>query len=241
MLVRITNRCRMGCRHCLVDGSSRDGAHMSTSVFSDCLRFARRVSEPLILISGGEPFEHPSVFSFAERARLEGLLVVVLSNGMFSLDAKMLEKVKASNLAIQVTNDSRYYPFDIDEEALNSVSGVKLERSLRVIFPCARVAKNGIITSHVSPPCFNLRYAVRQLKNLKLARLSLVAHGFFCTPSVNVDGSIRLGESDTCCRVGNVKDSPNKILCGILEARCNRCGLAKNLSDRQQAALGGAL
>ena len=241
MLIRITNRCRMGCRHCCIEGSSCDGAHMSANVFSDCLKFIRRIGDPIVMISGGEPFEHPRVFSFAAQAHREGFKVLLLSNGMFSSDPEMLKRIERSAFTIQVTSDPRYYPKEIDVEALKGLPQVKVERNIRSIFPCARTVKNQIVASRLSPACFNLRSAVRKLKDLRLARTELMLHGFFCTPSVNIDGSIRLGEADTCHRIGNVKDSPNKILCGILDARCGRCGMADNLSDRQREALGGVI
>ena len=239
MLVRITNRCRMGCSHCFIEDSSPTGVHMRSQVFYDVLRFQHRIDDPVVMLSGGEPFEHPSVFKFAERAKMEGFKVVALSNGMFTLDSKLLARVVESELSIQVTHDSRYYPTKIDEDALLDLSQVTLEHCVRSVFPCSRAIKNGLVGTRLVVPCFNLRSAVLRLKGLKLAKTFLMTKGYFCTPSVNVDGSIRMGEHDRCYRVGTVEDSPNKVLCGILNAKCNRCGLEVTLSESQQDAIRG--
>ena len=53
--------------------------------------------------------------------------------------------------------------------------------------------------------------------------------------SINHDGSIVMGETTSCLPIGTVEDSPQTLTERLLQASCNRCGLASNLSaDRRR-------
>jgi hypothetical protein len=62
--------------------------------------------------------------------------------------------------------------------------------------------------------------------------------GYFCTPSINVDGTIRAGEADTCFKIGHVSDDVVDVLKNISGMKCNKCGLVENLSPEHRVILG---
>ena len=59
MLIKITDRCSMGCSHCFSD-CTPDLCDMEWNTFVDTMsfydRYCKKISKP-ILISGGEPTE----------------------------------------------------------------------------------------------------------------------------------------------------------------------------------------
>ena len=60
MLIMITNRCTMGCSHCM-SKCVPEGDDMSFSMFEEALDFSlTRMPMMPVMISGGEPTENPS-------------------------------------------------------------------------------------------------------------------------------------------------------------------------------------
>lgn len=96
MLIQITNRCQEGCRHCLQNALS-DGPHMTEATFRRVIEFGRFLKNPLYVISGGEPTEHPQFFEFCKMLdRLIGKEAhfSITSNGMWYPEQKeMMEKL----------------------------------------------------------------------------------------------------------------------------------------------------
>ena len=60
----------------------------------------------------------------------------------------------------------------------------------------------------------------------------------FCVPSINVDGSVRAGEPDTCYKLGDVNSSLDDIQNALNHFECNKCRLEHNLSIAQADAIG---
>lgn len=243
MLIRVTNRCTMGCKHCMIDASGPDGGHMSLDTLRQALAFARACKARVLTISGGEPFEHPEIASVlrmcAEFQVRTATVVTVCSNGTFAFDEEKFELADRCGLVVQVTNDKRYYGRDLwlikhkfDRPLMC------FEDQIRVIGPCRRTRENGIPATRLSPMCYNLRSAVRAV-GFEKALNALEAYGKYCTPSVNIDGGIVAGEADTCVRIGDVSMNPNDLTDGVRATRCSRCGLSNNLSPFHRAVIGG--
>lgn len=235
MLVRITEMCRMGCSHCIADARP-DGAHMDYETFAASVNLTKSLSLPILLVSGGEPADHPEVVSYLRLAQSAGLHVSLLSNGMFlHEDSTKRDRILALVDVVQVTNDPRYYPkhvADFDHPK------VLFERKLRVLSPMGR-AKGNENCDRQSPICFNLRSTVRSVGHLGLALAMQAQRGSFCTPSVNIDGNIVCGETPSCASVGNVRTSSlETITQRIATLRCSRCGLLDNLDIRHRNAIG---
>lgn len=242
MLIRITNRCRMGCRHCAVDASGPEGEHMSMGTFRSALDLTCRLGLHCVILSGGEPFEHPRLFDFLgiikamNRLCDAQFLPIITSNGMFLEDDKLFERFAAEklDLPVQITNDSRYYsrPLRAPPERLRHPK-VFLEEHIRLIAPCRRVREAGIPVTKTAPDCYNLRVTTRKfglvdaLVGLEQGRFTRTPRR--CTPSINVDGTIVAGEFDTCQRLGTVDSSPRDIEQALVQGHCNKCGLVYNL------------
>lgn len=238
MLVRITEKCRMGCSHCLANATP-EGRHMNESTFRDALYTAIRYGRGIIMISGGEPTEHPQFLEYVRYARLNRAYVIILSNGMFLADPVKREEIFALECPIQITNDPRYYPSRIPHYDHPLIS---YERELRTLVPLGRARGMNPI-GRKGPSCFNLRSLVRRLVSdgaseaFGMAIDYLRTMGKLCTPSINVDGTVVAGETPECCQIGTVTSTENEFISNILSMKCNRCTLENGLTDPQRAAI----
>ena len=209
---------------------------MSLEVWGATLDWVVALGLPLVLLSGGEPTEHPEILELLRLARQRGVGVLLTSNGMFlhesgDLRDEVLELVKG----VQVTNDPRFYPQRVEDFEHPKVV---FERQLRMLSPFGRAIRNGLVTSRVSPLCFNLRSATRGLGSFREALATLYQYGKFCCPSVNVDGAVVAGEAPSCSVIGKVGNSDTELTGNVTKLRCVRCGLVDNLTGEQRAAVG---
>lgn len=213
---------------------------MTRDTYVQCLRMAVALGDVGLLISGGEPTDHPDIINFlalANETRLQHVLL--LSHGMWLTDPAFdPEKRKAIlNLVtgVQVTNDPRYYPRRIEQIEHPKVM---YETHIRQVAPFGRAKTNGITTTRQTPLCFNLRSFSRSFKSLSQGIMMQRMRASFCTPSVNINGDILAGESVSCCPIGNVRDSVTTLDDGIINLKCNRCGLVDGLSPMHKRAIG---
>jgi len=242
MLIRISNKCTMACKHCMIDASGPDGEHMSLEVFRQALDFAEACQVKVILISGGEPFEHPDIAEIlamcAEVQKRTMVPMTLCSNGLFILDKEKAALARRCGMIIQVTNDQRFYGRNLKLiQHMFDLPQMCFEDHIRSLVPCRRTRENSIPTSRISPMCFNLRSATRSI-GLINGIDALESSGKHCTPSVNIDGSIVAGEADTCFKVGDVSMRLQDVEELIKKARCNKCGLRDNLAPVHKAAIG---
>jgi hypothetical protein len=242
MLIRVTNHCTMGCKHCMIDKSGPGGEHMGLDVFRQALEFVEASQAYVLSISGGEPFDHPEISEILSMAaglqHRRSTIVTVCSNGLFALDSEKLKIARGCGLVIQVTNDRRFYGRDLSlAKHMFELPGMCFEDKIRLVVPCRRTRENNIEATRVSPMCFNLRSTVRQLGYM--AGLNVLQRsGKFCTPSINTDGSIVAGEADTCFKIGDVSMRPEDVGEFIKQVQCNKCGLRNNLASTYLTAIG---
>ena len=115
MLIQITNTCTFGCAHCMQD-STPEPQHMSGGLFRNALVLSRMAKCKFILISGGEPTDHPDWARYIDLACTGNPVqcVGLVTNGKWLGTNKediILEKLKRYPLLyVQITNDPRYYP-----------------------------------------------------------------------------------------------------------------------------------
>lgn len=250
MLIRITNRCDARCRHCFIEGAGPDGKHMDRPTFEAALGFARALREPLVLLSGGEPTNHPELELFVAMAKRAAPETVIASNGMFALEERRRREVFAllsDEVTLQVTCDPRYYKRNLGlVQHIFEAPHVEFRGGIDVLQRCRRSDEARLVPTKRRPSCANLRMGVRQVGSLPgalaMVRFELMRRGsavaLVCTPSVDVDGTIRAGETDTCAAVGNVVlDDMARIEQYLLEADCDRCGTSVNLTAQQHALM----
>lgn len=213
MLLRITNHCTMGCAHCLTD-SRPDGEHMTRETFGRALAFIKRYEpEPsAIIVSGGEPTDHPDVCQFVRRAQrtLAPRRIVLATSGEFLGDSRK-DAILSLGVMIQVTNDPRYYPRSI---RMLPHPRVRYETQIQTLDELGRARVLGMRGERVGPNCYNLR-ALARGRGFVNALWDLRCAGKHCTPAIEVDGTISAGESTECQRIGTVDSSPGELERGL--------------------------
>jgi hypothetical protein len=61
----------------------------------------------------------------------------------------------------------------------------------------------------------------------------------FCSPRINIDGSIALGESRLCPKVAKVTDSDSDIIKKIHEFKCNGCQISIDILQSSNSISAG--
>lgn len=249
MLIKITDKCSMGCSHCLSDCNS-NGKHMSFETFQKVIRFNfDRAENSPILISGGEPTEHPEfekflsyVFAYKkfqekEKSRIYPPIIVT-TNGLWlskHMDfVKSLEEngILSSDIMFQVVVDDRYYPIHVNEEILSSSELILIGHNVPAIYPQGRALQNNISTERKSSNCFNVRAIAKQLESPTLENIIEMQNlrGHMCTPHIDIDGNIKLGESRLCTICSNIDKTDKEIVNDIINFQCHQCDfINKNL------------
>ncbi len=242
MLVRITNQCHMGCSHCFINAGPEED-HMTADTLKELVKFLS-ISTPLVLlVSGGEPTEHPDFIDIMEtfQEMIPSTRLLILSNGMFLRDPELTAKVLNLGIDLQITNDPQYYPLKIP---IIKHKLLTYEHKIRSIYPLGRAVVNNIPTGNqLGPKCFNLRSLVRS--NAVSTMPELIAYLErkllkFCNPSIDYNGYIHAGEADQCFIIGHITDDPVTIINHIRDMKygdCNRCGLESKLRDKYRKVL----
>lgn len=250
MLIRITNQCSANCKHCFIEGAGPDGAHMSLDTFEAALRFARSLREPILLLAGGEPTNHPELPLLVQLARRAATITFVASNGLFALDERRRQEVFAlcgmrehgrrrSAVVLQVTCDPRYYKRNLGlVRHIFAEPFVEFVDTVDRIQQCQRSNAAKIAPTKLKPSCFNLRAGTRQTGSMPaaiaLVRQQITTHVPCCTPSVDPDGTIRAGETDTCATIGTVFDPLDRVETRVLAVECDSCGTMRNVEEEKR-------
>lgn len=231
MLTKITTYCTMGCTHCLEDATVQ-GTHMSEETFIAVLDFITKHDLKFILISGGEPTDHPLYERFIGLIP-PGIKVIVLSNGLFTMD----ERRRFLNMPInyQIINDPAYYPKRVPRIEQENV--LYDDKVFGNIYPLGRAKTNGIEVTRQSPSCYNLRVLVKNKRDFIEGLLTLRTIGKMCSPSIDVEGNLLAGECRFCSKVGTVWDPNIRLTQNCIDLKCNRCGLFDNLSPAHRAQI----
>lgn len=239
MLLKITRRCAMRCTHCLEEATP-DGEHMSMEVFQDALEFIKKMKPLLLIVTGGEPTDHPQFFEIMQ-ALLEIVPkdhLLIASNGLFLYNEEITERVLSLGVNVQVTNDVRYYPLTINTQRQHPL--LNYVDHIESMFPQGRAVKNGYQAfKSNAPKCFNLRSIACSPNTISIrdAIKYLEISGKFCTPAIGIHGEILLGESSLCGNIGKVTDSDSSLLQNIRTFQCNRCKMEDNLPPMYKKAI----
>lgn len=246
MLLKITEKCSMGCSHCMNDAKP-DGKHMSLDTFKDVIDFlVKHDLQQVIMLTGGEPTEHPLFPLFM--GYIVGTLtklkkksfITVTTNGFWILDNISLAKEIVSGteyvgVNFQVSADDRYYPKRIDrtKRIWREKGFVFCDKCVEYMYPQGRAKTNNYPYNRISSNCYNIRAISKQLTNptFKDIIYTLQQAHKFCTPAIRIDGSISLGESDLCPPCTSIYDDDTEIVRKIKDFKCNGCyPLNENLS-----------
>lgn len=249
MLIKITDKCSMGCTHCLSD-CKPEGKHMTFETFQQAIKFNfDRAGDSPILISGGEPTEHPEIEKFLgyvlmykklqEGANLKRFVpITVTTNGLWLTEhmdfIKSLENdgTFSSDIMFQVVVDDRYYPVHVNEEVLSSSKLIVIGHEVPAIYPQGRALQNNIPTNRKSSNCFNVRAIAKQIECPTLEKIITMQNlrGHMCTPHIDIDGNIKLGESRLCPVCSSIYKTDEEIVDDIIRFQCHQCDfINKNL------------
>lgn len=231
MMIKITEKCSMGCSHCMNDASSK-GKHMPLKHFQKAIEFQREYGGPFCIITGGEPTEHPlfTYFLGLFMEQLPDCFVTVTTNGVWMQNNQIfirnMNDIYGPRLIFQVTNDERYYPTRIDLSLpVFNLNNVIVCEHVEHIYPQGRTLLNNLEWDSKGSKCFNIRAITHQVavKDLRNIIAMLAVRQKFCTPHIDIMGNIKLGESDLCPVCSNIYKSHDEIIQDILDFRCSGC------------------
>jgi len=253
VLVKLTNRCSLGCTHCSEDATPL-GAHMTWETFEKTLDAVRRMECTMelfglpifMLLSGGECTEHPDIVRMVKACIACDFCVTIITNGMWlsnrELRAALLRpEWTRPRLNVQVTNDRRFYP----QSPLQVIDDrVQYVTEIPQLIPIGRAARKQK-TEKKAPTSFNFRSLTRSFKSFEKAVLTLRMQAYsgrvygWCTPSIDVEGNVLAGETRFCHKIGTVDSSNEELTKAVLSmGTCNRCGLEDKLSPEHRRAIG---
>lgn len=245
MVIDLTYACSMGCSHCMSD-CKPDGEHMSLDTLKDVLEFYKKHRIPAIVLSGGEIFEHPQIMECLElcnQYNKSNAPIVLMTNGRkLSSDFELLNefnnfvnKVGRRRVMIQVTDDPRFYPTQLDEKQkyrlnklgaiIEEVPGLPWSPDV-CLYPQGRALENypDADWNTIAPKCVNCRLLVKQgITTISNMVIGLMMRNKLCTPSIAPDGSIKLGESRLCPSVASIYDPEDVIIEKIKSFNCRKC------------------
>jgi len=234
MLIKLTTHCTMGCLHCMEDATP-DGVHMRDQTFEQVLDFLGRVSSPFVMLSGGEPTDHPHILSYIKELQDRNIKILLMSNGLFMYDEALCRTLLNSDILIQIINDLRYYPRRVPKPPDHVVFDTKINAPLA---PFGRALVNNIPVERLSPTCFNFRSLMRSGRDFRACLNYLWMMGRFCTPSITHEGYIVAGESRFCSSIGHVTSTDEELTEAACSLTCSNCGLVNNLNSDQKRAIG---
>lgn len=232
MLISITEKCRMGCSHCIDDARSDSNKFMDRETFEKAIDFNLKYDNS-ITITGGEPTEHPQFWEYMDYIshKIESknnFVVSILTNGMNLSDAdipKIEQLNKMGHFLFQVSSIKPYYPIAIDlNQKVFHLPNVFISSKLEILQPMgrAKTLKKSSITAK-APNCFNTRSVMRGQKDFHKSIIYLRSIGRFCCPQISYDGHIKVGESTLCPAVAHINDSEKEIISKICAFKCDGC------------------
>ena len=145
----VTRKCNLNCVHCRA--ASDRGPYpgeLDTEKCFEILKQIRRVGEPIVILTGGEPLLREDIFELAERGTGLGLRMVMATNGsLLTLD--VVEKIKASgikrvSISIDGADEHQHDRFRMVEGAFKqSMAGIRLLKEA-----CVEFQINTTVTQH---------------------------------------------------------------------------------------------
>lgn len=257
MMLKITERCTMGCPHCLNDAKP-NGIDMDEETLKKCLNFLKdnNLASESLIISGGEPTEHKDfdhimeiIFNFNKLCHHFKLVTITTNGETIQNDPIRFKnyiisaKEAGITLIFQVSADVRYYPRRIQthKRIFREEGFVLCDDCVEQIYPQGRALENDIPWSSKASKCFNVRALSHQLPEsatLRDIELQLQSRLKFCTPHISVHGDIKLGESDLCPICATIYDDMDTIMKKIRNFKCSKCDIINdNLPERYKKLL----
>ena len=242
MLFQITNKCLMGCPHCM-DDSKPDGGMMPGWTFHAAAQFAKANGERHILISGGEPTEHPDFLPFCRMASRIGLKFSFASNGMWLGELgkeKVIEEIATlpGFVGGQIYSNPKWYrlhdqtlrEYNLYADKWNGLHIFLDTSEIRSMSDIGRAkncpaAMEEVVKSKFHNMCLTSCVTAVQCDTLENFFLMMLMQHRFCTPMIDYKGNLHMSESILCPSIGNVtKDDAATLWKAMKEFRpCGGC------------------
>lgn len=232
----------MMCQHCM-DDSSPDGGLMDEATFGNALKFAKDGDCQIVIISGGEPTEHPEFFDYCRRASRSGIPFAICTNGMWLGDEQKeyrferVARLKGFSGAQIYSNpkwyrlhddtvrkyrgsENRWKPLGIVLD-INEIRGMKdIGRALN----CEEAMKE-VRESKYHNSCLSAHLTAVQTNSIQSFNMAMRMQVRFCSPLVDWRGDVHASESWLCQSFGNVnRDGAEALFEKIKAGRpCGRC------------------
>lgn len=263
MLLDITNTCRMGCPHCM-QRSTPEPQHMSDETFGLAMRFAGMARPRAVLMSGGEPTEHPKWLEYARAVVEGGYSLVIATNGMWigtgDEDGMVGLMRESGDAIIQITTVKGLYPRHEETSAKVAALKDRFKREGLRHRICVADRITGMIglgrccdspelsaaareNTLSTTSCFPSALVAAQT-DLHAAIRILEERGKICHPLVDWTGGLHWSESWLCPAFASVRDDFGEICRKAREWRpCGKCEDYRKLLDRNDGnyAMGKAL
>ncbi len=248
MIIQITNKCHMGCPHCMQNSNTR-GKHMTRETIAKVIMLCLESRPQVVNISGGEPTEHPewdyfvkSVWAMVPSAKV----ITVLTNGAWIEDRE--ERIKMAKLIrmgkgrikVQVYSHPEYYKdheWTVEHEAqFRSIGCTPDFNSPIFMQDLGRARKNcqeEVSKSTLVPSCINSHLIARQAHSFQQFFDMCIQAGKFCRPLIDTEGGIHMSESCLCQAVAHVNDGAAHAFQKMQASRpCGGCKLYNNFAEK---------
>ena len=248
MIIKITNKCTMNCIHCFENSTPDNKDMMSVRTLEKILMFIKSndMKPKVILISGGEPTEHPDLTWFIQKLSMQFDMIILLTNGLWLNESSSYQMIKSlsrfKKLMIQIISDPNLYPKEIDYGKVYNKKQFMVMKDVPSIIWKGRALENknkipSTYQERESPLCFNFRSLVNGRFNVSTAFNTLENSNKFCSLSFDTNGFIRISETIACPIVGSVDSDMSTIKENILKMNCSDCYLQNNLSTIERKSL----
>lgn len=242
MLIQITNRCRMMCPHCMDDARPDGGLMDFNTTFLNALKFAKTCGG-MLLLSGGEPTEHPDFMDMCKEVSKWGFKFSVCTNGMWMFEPNQVYRFEriAKLLGFcgaQIYTNPKWYRLHDKtvrkyEENLRKWTSLKVYLDINEIRGMSDIGRaetcaKAIEETKASPyhnMCLKTHVSAVQCNDLETFTQILMYQGGFCKPLVDWEGNVHASESCLCQSFGNVNtELPGEIFDLIRAGRpCGKC------------------
>jgi len=240
MIFQLTQYCDMECPHCM--GSyNEDGEHATMDTVSQICKFTQLYRPTSLLISGGEPTDHPNFLELFEYILYNtDAMIILTSNGKFLYNKTIKDKL------IELNNK---FLFSIQISAIKGL--YKRVKSTNTLFTSIkRKLKLGYISNELAvvdqlgrakgkdwskystyvrqvPNCFNLLSCGYSNDCTTFKDVITAIHTKNnCKPFITEKGNIHISESPVCRHIGTIWDDDKTLYNNLYNTEpCGNCGV----------------
>jgi len=241
MVFQITNYCEMECPHCMSVCSTK-GIHATLNTIEQMCIFAKKYNPKTVLISGGEPTQHPDFIDYFEiilKELYNRCAVILASNGDFLFKNKIRDNLIKLNkeflFAIQISSIKGLYKRTSSTQKLfkkykRKFKMMGLIEEITVIDQLGRATGKDwskfTTYKRKAPNCFNLlSCAYSPITNSFRDVIFQIHNKNACKPFITPEGNIHVGESHFCHKIGTIWDNDPTLYNNIKKVEpCGKCG-----------------